>query len=1231
MTSALSFKRIKVQHVGTLGDKVIELDGLCPGINVISGPNECGKSSIVRALRAALFQRHGSAQAAIKALQPYGSKHWPYVEVEFELDRVTYLLEKRFGKKGMARVSASDRSVDVQGDDADRWLIEKLDAREAAKKGLHVDDMGVWGLLWVNQDAYATQEPAEAMGDHVRGSLARTIGTLVGNVMGGEYGVALRRAVEDRYATHWTAKQDRATGDYLAAQRQVEELTATVAQLRARCDETAALGDALQGKLDERVRLEEEVATLGASLAALEAAVLEGAGLERQRDAAAEALREAESQAESASGRYAARLAQRQTLADLELALTARAEAFERLRQESQRRADASQVATEHVTELRRGVDALAARVAAYHRRIADQRSRADLAALRARLAEARGLDARLRAAREALKKLPDTATLEALAALDTRRAQHVELLARRATQVRVDDGVPVAVSRRETVSLGPLGSITLDPPREGFLKARAQWMAARSELLARLAALRVDNVTAARAASAAQQNLTADVAAVKAALAGVAPDGVEALITEHDRFEARLAELVRQREDALVWSEELVARDKTLAEFPFGPEEMQTLLAAEATVKALYEIEARAAVRMTVRPLAAVRVQLGAREAMRVLTVGTEVRRPLAGPTVIVVDDKVEIEIDPGSSGQSSAETLEEAQTAHGFALAAVGVVSMEEARAHDRARVAEQSRRDAAAERLRARAPDGLEALTEALGRVSREAEVLRRRRAQGQSLRDELAAHTAALQAMTVGPRELSELDALDRVCLGHEQAMQRLAGRIEAADGAVGEALGGEVIDLVQTRVIEVGERRVEIVPGEGGHDLELPMMERELAGKLKALEVPTLDAARRAHNTWIAESARTERDEARLLSLAPLGVVALDAEVVRVEASLDSLAFDDEPIPELEDSLQREQHRHEEARDALATAEARAVTAHGHAREAQELAAQAERSWIEQNARKDTLSAQLRVVSEAEGDEALREAAQAAQTALSEARAVWESASQACDRAKPAVRRADRDRERVGLAEVTRALAALREECARDKGTLDGRLGEGYRDRLNEAETARAEASEKLARIEREAKAVKLLRETAERAYAEAQGALMEPVYREAAPLLQIIRPGTTFHMNRDTMQLEQVLRDGFEEDFKDLSGGAREQLAVVVRIALAKVFARQQRALPLILDDILGWTDDRRLRAMLNVLERTAQDLQVILLTCHPNRFRGLSGAQTYALDALKTALPPPG
>jgi DNA repair exonuclease SbcCD ATPase subunit len=219
---------------------------------------------------------------------------------------------------------------------------------------------------------------------------------------------------------------------------------------------------------------------------------------------------------------------------------------------------------------------------------------------------------------------------------------------------------------------------------------------------------------------------------------------------------------------------------------------------------------------------------------------------------------------------------------------------------------------------------------------------------------------------------------------------------------------------------------------------------------------------------------------------------------------------------------------------------------------------------------------------------------------------------------------PEIRRNDQARTERLLAEQQARAKALRDECAHARGRLDATLPEGPFDRQKERETALEQARVELAKQERQARALKLLRDTTAGAYDEAQRRLMDPVYKEAMPLLAMIRPGTTFKMDDSSLRLEHVSRDGFEEEFKDLSGGAREQLAVVIRVALARVFARQRRAMPLILDDVLGWTDDRRLRAMINVLERTAQDMQVILLTCHPGRFRGVMGASTFDLEKLK-------
>lgn len=92
-------------------------------------------------------------------------------------------------------------------------LLSLLGAREPAKKGVNLDDMGVWSLLWVNQDEFATTEPSARLGDHTRETLALSIGGIVGDVMGGEHGTTLRRAIEDSYSELWTPKQtERATG-----------------------------------------------------------------------------------------------------------------------------------------------------------------------------------------------------------------------------------------------------------------------------------------------------------------------------------------------------------------------------------------------------------------------------------------------------------------------------------------------------------------------------------------------------------------------------------------------------------------------------------------------------------------------------------------------------------------------------------------------------------------------------------------------------------------------------------------------------------------------------------------------------------------------------------------------------------------------------------------------------------------------------------------------------------
>ncbi len=50
----------------------VTLEGLGPGVNILSAANEAGKSTFFRAIRTCLFERHNSAREDIRRLATEG-------------------------------------------------------------------------------------------------------------------------------------------------------------------------------------------------------------------------------------------------------------------------------------------------------------------------------------------------------------------------------------------------------------------------------------------------------------------------------------------------------------------------------------------------------------------------------------------------------------------------------------------------------------------------------------------------------------------------------------------------------------------------------------------------------------------------------------------------------------------------------------------------------------------------------------------------------------------------------------------------------------------------------------------------------------------------------------------------------------------------------------------------------------------------------------------------------
>ncbi|MHA6555899.1 ATP-binding protein [Corynebacterium pyruviciproducens] len=101
------------------------------------------------------------------------------------------------------------------------------------------------------------------------------------------------------------------------------------------------------------------------------------------------------------------------------------------------------------------------------------------------------------------------------------------------------------------------------------------------------------------------------------------------------------------------------------------------------------------------------------------------------------------------------------------------------------------------------------------------------------------------------------------------------------------------------------------------------------------------------------------------------------------------------------------------------------------------------------------------------------------------------------------------------------------------------------------------------------------------------------------------------------------MVLAQRIEDGIAIDVEQLSGGAKEQLTLIVRLALAEVAAKSGAQVPIFIDDFLGHSDQGRIDDMAALINMISARHQIFILTCFPSRFAGVANAHSYRIDEL--------
>ncbi|WP_022706161.1 AAA family ATPase [Paracoccus zeaxanthinifaciens] len=513
----------------------VRIDGFQDGLNVLSEPNEFGKSTLFDAIHAVFFKAHGSADKEIKALRPH-SGGAPEIAVEIELPDGRFTITKRWMQKPAATVTRGGTMI-AQSDAAEDWIARCLGQ----------DAGGPAGLIWVRQGMTSLVEAGKAekaAGLEARRDLLSSVGEEVEAMTGGRrMDDALRRCREELRLYATDTGRVKANGPWRAAQDRVADLTVERERL-------SRLADDLHGALARRQTARRELAELtdpeavAARAKRLEVAQAEHAAAERhaaEMDRLGGILRTARLQADSAQRRLAdldrARVEQQQSaqlLADADLSLADAQAAYAEARDAldaAQAELDAATATLQRTEAERQRADrAHAARQSAALRKdLTDRIALAEAARTQQEQARARigGVT------QDQLARIEDL-SLRLATADAARRASATQITASYSGAARlqldgaqIEDGTTLPLSRVATIAMPGIGQLTIRPAQGGDDQAHED---AAKALRDALAALDVTDLAAARASAAARAQAERQQFEAAARLAGIAPDGLDAL-----------------------------------------------------------------------------------------------------------------------------------------------------------------------------------------------------------------------------------------------------------------------------------------------------------------------------------------------------------------------------------------------------------------------------------------------------------------------------------------------------------------------------------------------------------------------------------------------------------------------------------------------------------------------------------------------------------------------------
>jgi chromosome segregation ATPase len=425
----------------------------------------------------------------------------------------------------------------------------------------------------------------------------------------------------------------------------------------------------------------------------------------------------------------------------------------------------------------------------------------------------------------------------------------------------------------------------------------------------------------------------------------------------------------------------------------------------------------------------------------------------------------------------------------------------------------------------------------------------------------------------------------------------------------------------------TEVEVVGVATARVTPGATALDVQTKHVaaQQDLAAALAEGDVADLAAARRA------DQRRRELQSSRDQLSATLAGLCGDEQADQLRARLEQLRAAAPPEPDLVTAPLPDST---DARAELDAAETARAAAEAECETHRQTATAAGSRFTETSTRATVLlskSATQRVELDKATEQLAQERTSVSDEDLAEAADAGLRAAQTAQRR--AAELADElaaaapDAVAAELADATEAAESLRdryEDGARALREISIELSvfgsEGRQGKLDAAETEREHAAGQHARVGRRARAAELLRSVMTRHRDTTRLRYVEPYRTE---LERLGRPvfGPTFEVDIDSdLSIRSRTMDGITVPYESLSGGAKEQLGILARLAGASLVAKED-TVPVVVDDALGFTDPDRLAKMGEVFGTVGAHGQVIVLTCSPDRYDGVKGAHHIDLN----------